>query len=117
MKEGSNNDGENWAVGMALTYLKENGYSVLPTHLFTDSRVTLGQVESGWRFKKNKHVIHALHSLRAEFPLLQIFKVPAHCSIEGNEEADALADEGSSRSPPSQDPLLFSYTIHSITTT
>jgi hypothetical protein len=71
----------------------------------------LGVLESGWNFKTNKVALHALQALRAEFSSLSIYKVPAHCGIEGNEEADTLANVGTSLSPPLISPRLFAYLV------
>jgi ribonuclease HI len=110
---GSNNRGEAWAVGMGLQYLEEKGHVSDQIDLFTDSKITLGQLESGWKFKTNKKALHALQKIRARFKCLSIYKVPAHCNIEGNEEADVLAELGSSLSPPDVSPELFSYSLRS----
>ena len=109
LNEGSNNTGEAWAIGMALTYLKQQKCLDSHIQLFTDSQITLGQLESGWRLKTNKKALHALQALRSEFSFLSLYKVPAHCGIHGNEEADTLANKGTSLSPPSTSPALFTY--------
>jgi ribonuclease HI len=109
--EGTNNVGEAWAIGMALSFLKENSRVGEQIHLFTDSRITLGQLESGWRFKTNKCALHSLQALRKEFPDLSLYKVPAHVGVVENEEADTLANEGSSQSPPPSAPDLFHYIL------
>jgi ribonuclease HI len=113
LPEGTNNYGEAWAIGMALAYLRDHGHSNDEIILFTDSRVTLGQLESGWKFRTNKANIHALQAIRAGFTILLIYKVPAHCGIEENEEADTLANVGSSLSPPLLTPDRFEYEVQS----
>ena len=111
LPEGTNNVGEAWAIGMALSFLQDNSRLEEEIHLFTDSRITLGQLESGWKFRTNKIALHALQALRKKFPDLSLFKVPAHVGVVENEEADTLANEGSSQSPPPTASKLFHYLL------
>ena len=94
---------------MAITYLFDQGLENRNCSFFTDSKITLGQLESGWKIRTNKKSLFALKSLRATLPNSLFLKVPAHIGVMGNEKADSLANHGSARSPPPAHSTLFSY--------
>ncbi len=91
----TNNVGELSAIGLALDLLDEAGVAVdVPVALFTDSKYTNGVLCMGWKAKANKELILGLRGRLKGRPGAEIHWVAGHVGIEGNERADALANDG-----------------------
>ena len=91
----TNNVGELYAIGLALDLLDEAGVpGVSPVALFTDSKYTNGVLCMGWKAKANRDLILGLRTRLGERPGAEIHWVAGHVGVEGNERADALANDG-----------------------
>lgn len=91
----TNNVGELAAIGLALDLLDEAEVPTdAPVALFTDSKYTNGVLCMGWKAKANTDLIMGLRRRLRARPGAQIHWVAGHVGIEGNERADALANDG-----------------------
>ena len=91
----TNNVGELTAIGLALDLLEEAEIpSDTPVALFTDSKYTNGVLCMGWKAKANRELILGLRERLKGRPGAVIHWVAGHVGIEGNERADALANDG-----------------------
>ena len=91
----TNNVGELYAIGLALDLLDEAGVpETSPVALFTDSKYTHGVLCKGWKAKANRDLILGLRDRLGQRPAAEIHWVAGHVGVEGNERADALANQG-----------------------
>jgi ribonuclease HI len=88
---GTNNIAELTAILRALEALREDEHE-RPIHLYTDSAWSLGVLIGGWNAKTNLELIEAIRTKSAPFSGLEMLKIKGHAGIEGNEEADRLAN-------------------------
>jgi len=93
--EATNNIAELMAIDLALTLLDD---SELPADhsvaLLSDSSYANGVLCRGWKAKKNRELIMGLRERLGRRPGVTVYWVAGHAGIEGNERADALANEG-----------------------
>ena len=97
----TNNYGELWGIGMALSLFLAHSQPHDTLHSLTDSAHASIAITKRNRPKANCALVRAVHKLyhRAlQDRHVHIEWVPAHVGIEGNERADGLADEGSRQS-------------------
>jgi ribonuclease HI len=93
--EATNNIAELMAIDLALNLLDE--VELPPAHpvaLLSDSAYANGVLCRGWKAKKNRELIVGLREKLGRRPGLTVYWVAGHAGIEGNECADALANEG-----------------------
>ncbi|MCB9681288.1 MAG: reverse transcriptase-like protein [Alphaproteobacteria bacterium] len=91
----TNNVAELTAVGIALDLLDEAGVAPdAPVALLTDSSYGHGVLCKGWKAKANTELITGLRARLKRRPGLTVYWVAGHAGIDGNEAADALANDG-----------------------
>lgn len=91
----TNNIGELTAIGVALQLLDEA--EVPPDArvvVLTDSSYSHGVLVKGWKAKANASLIAELREALQARPGVEIHWVAGHVGIDGNEEADRLANRG-----------------------
>jgi ribonuclease HI len=62
--------------------------------VFTDSAYAHGVLVEGWKAKANQELIADIKERLAGFENLELYWIAGHVGTEGNERADALANEG-----------------------
>jgi ribonuclease HI len=93
--EATNNIAELMAIDLALSLLDEVELPLAhPVALLSDSAYANGVLCRGWKAKKNRELIVGLREKLGRRPGLTVYWVAGHAGIEGNECADALANEG-----------------------
>lgn len=91
----TNNVGELTAVGLALDALEEAEVPPeAPVALFTDSQYSNGVLCQGWKAKANRELILGLRVRIEARPGLTVHWIAGHVGVDGNERADALANDG-----------------------
>lgn len=91
----TNNIAELTAIDLALDLLDERGIpDDAKVAVFTDSSYAHGVLARGWKAKKNPELVQRVKSRLAARPKLALHWIAGHVGIEGNERADALANEG-----------------------
>ncbi|MEQ1567774.1 MAG: RNase H family protein [Myxococcota bacterium] len=91
----TNNVAELTAVALVLDLLDEAELPPdAPAVLFSDSSYADGVLCRGWKAKANTELILGLRARLAARPGLRLEWVAGHVGIEGNERADALANDG-----------------------
>ena len=100
----SNNEAELFAIGAAveaITMARRHGMAAAQrAYVMTDSNYSLGRLQDEEHEDDNgllRDVRRAVTECRQQGPLSLIW-VPGHVGVEGNERADALADEGATAS-------------------
>lgn len=94
---GSNNFGELWAIGMALQYYIDKGY----THdivIASDSEWAIGKLSKGFGSRQGEHddAIKSIKRLMTSIVApIEFIWVHAHSGLKQNEVADKLAKKGS----------------------
>ena len=91
----TNNVAELTAIALVLDILRDAKVA-LHTHvaIFSDSSYANGVLVKGWKAKANQELIADLRARLGKWPKLEIIWVAGHAGVEGNERADALANEG-----------------------
>ena len=107
--EGTNNLGELWAIGMAVTYAHQRIAKGLqpPTCglILSDSKYAQGCLSLHWKATTNLKLVEAILQIMHNSPTKWIIEwTPGHAAVQGNEEADAAADKGSARSKAGHGP-------------
>jgi ribonuclease HI len=97
----TNNYGELWGIGMALSLFLTHSQPNDTLHSLTDSAHASLAITKHQQPKANRALVRAVrklyyHALKDRH--VHIEWVPAHVGIEGNERADGLADEGARQS-------------------
>jgi ribonuclease HI/exonuclease III len=97
----TNNFGEVWGIGAALSLFLTHSQPNDTLHSLTDSAHASIAITKHQHPKSNRALVHAVrktyyHTLKDRH--VYIHWVPAHVGIEGNERADGLADEGARQS-------------------
>jgi ribonuclease HI len=97
----TNNYGELWGIGMALSLFLTHSQPNDTLHSLTDSAHASIAITKHHHPKANRALVRAVrklyyHALKDRH--VHIEWVPAHVGIEGNERADGLADEGARQS-------------------
>jgi ribonuclease HI len=91
----TNNIAELTAVAAALDLLEEASVPVdAPVALLTDSEYTNGVLCKGWKAKANRELILDLRKRLSGRPGVTVYWVAGHAGVDGNEQADALANAG-----------------------
>lgn len=91
----TNNVGELTAVGCALDLLDAAGVEPrAPVAVFTDSSYAHGVLSRGWKAKANTELIRDLKVRLKARPGVALHWIAAHVGTAGNEQADALAEQG-----------------------
>ena len=91
---GTNNIAEINAVIDALELLqKEQIPASTPIVVCTDSSYVQGLLEKGWKAKANVELVQKMKSLTKNFTSLKVRWVAGHAGIDGNDKADALANQ------------------------
>jgi ribonuclease HI len=104
---GSNNIGELWAIGMAIAFISDQGWSN-DVVICTDSEYSIGVLSLGHQPKTLIPLITKIQSIMAKANYKCSFIwVPGHSDIEGNEIADRLAGKGTTISTSRALPALF----------
>jgi ribonuclease HI len=102
---GTNNEGEVWAIGMALAFLRR--FPDLEVHFFSDSEYALKGVK-GFRSRGSLPIhlwLRLIKShLRKRPGKVGFHWVPGHLGIDGNEKADLLAKKGATASQDGKPP-------------
>lgn len=94
----TNNVGELSAIGLAVDLLDEAGFPVdSQAEICTDSKYTFGLLELGWKAKSNASLVAKLRR-QLKGRKVRLHWVAGHVGIAENERADALANEGVSKS-------------------
>jgi ribonuclease HI len=111
MGTGSNNEGEVWAIGMALAFLRRFP-DLTEAHFLSDSEYALKGVK-GFRSRGSLPIHLWLRLIKSHLrrrPGKVFFHwVPGHLGIDGNEKADVLAKKGAKASlegRPRPEPLF-----------
>jgi ribonuclease HI len=97
----TNNYGELWGIGMALSLFLTHSQPNDTLHSLTDSAHASIAITKHGHPKSNCVLVRAvrkLYYLTIKDRHVHIHWVPAHVGIEGNERADGLADEGARQS-------------------
>jgi ribonuclease HI len=102
----TNNVGEMWAIGMALLFIRKdvifgNLSETRPIYILSDSLVARNAINNGTAVQKQlRAMITRIRELADTFEPKRpkIYWVPGHSGVIGNEIADSLATEASSRS-------------------
>ena len=90
----TNNVGELTAVGLALDLCDEAGVADgVSVEVLTDSKYTHGVLTKGWKAKANAELIASLKA-RIKKRTVRLHWIAGHAGIDGNERADALANQG-----------------------
>ena len=93
--QGTNNVAELEAIGLALDVLDQAEVPLdAPVAILSDSDYTSGVLIRGWKAKKNRELILGLRERLRERPGVALHWVAGHVGLPGNEQADALANEG-----------------------
>ena len=87
-KDSTNNIAELWAIKEALEAITD---PELPVYIHTDSTYAMGVLSQGWKARANQELVAEIREITTAFSDLHFVKVPAHCGVEDNERADALA--------------------------
>ena len=82
-------------------------------HIFSDSQSTLQKVENDYTKSKLTLETNVLLNRICSKNIVELCKVQAHNGITGNEQADKLAKEGSSKLPIGPEPLI-GFTMNNI---
>ena len=94
----TNNVGELWAIGMALSFLLDQPTPPKKVALFTDSDTSLGLINRLVFSADLEHLVGAIRpliaQLKAKGTLFFPRWIPGHAGIPGNELADRCADHG-----------------------
>ena len=91
----TNNIAELTAIELVLDILDEEDVpSEAAVLLLSDSSYSNGVLCRGWKAKANRELILSLRERLKKRPGVKIQWVAGHAGIEGNERADALANEG-----------------------
>ncbi len=91
----TNNVGELTAVGLALDALDHAEWPAdAPVALFSDSKYANGVLTQGWKAKANRELILGLRERLSARPGLDFHWIAGHVGVDGNERADALANDG-----------------------
>ena len=108
MGHSTNNAGELWAIGMALTFINDqprlkNMACLSPIFVLTDSLFAINAINKGYtKVPALKPVVKLLHALLDNMPSYfrkpKLYWVPGHAGVMGNEAADSLATMASSKS-------------------
>lgn len=88
--DATNNIAELTAIKIALREIKDPR---LPVNLYTDSAYCQKTLSGSWKPKKNRKLIEEIRKEMTRFSGLNLVKVEGHKGIEGNEEADRLAQQ------------------------
>jgi ribonuclease HI len=102
----SNNIGDIYAIGMALTYFRANYATQFDSiHIFTDSHYASESIRGRYSPKTNREIIHeaselylSFHSPTKSRSRAQIHWTPTQVGIRGNERAEEIANIGSAES-------------------
>jgi ribonuclease HI len=104
----TNNAGELWAIGMALSFIKDRPrLKVLaclsPIYVLTDSLFAINAISKGYtKVPALKPVVKLLRELLDNMPGYnkkpKLYWIPGHAGVMGNETADSLATSASSKS-------------------
>lgn len=93
--QATNNVAELTAVALALDVLEEAEVAAdAPVALLTDSDYTHGVLMRGWKAKANRELILGLRDRLGNRPGVVLHWVAGHVGLAGNEQADALANQG-----------------------
>lgn len=91
----TNNVAELTAIELALELLDERKVpATAKGAIFTDSAYAHGVLARGWKAKANAQLVERVRSMLEARPDLELHWIAGHVGIEGNERADALANEG-----------------------
>ena len=94
---GTNNIGELYAIGMAISTFIKSSQEGSFLHILTDSKISKLLIEHDAKATKNTKLVAAVrriyHFARTKRSV-RIHWLPAHVGITGNENADSLADDG-----------------------
>ena len=93
----TNNYGELWGIGMALSLFLTHSQPGDTLHSLTDSAHAAIAITKHHKPNTNRALVHAVRKLYYHALIdrhVHIEWVPAHVGIDGNERADGLADEG-----------------------
>lgn len=101
-KNTTNNRMELKACIEGLRAIKDKSY---PVEIYMDSQYVVSGMTSWvntwiikkWKGVKNLDLWQELYDLSQTFPNLTFYKVAGHCSVIGNEKADALANKAMDR--------------------
>ena len=88
--DATNNIAELMAIRIALQEIKDPR---LPVNIYTDSAYCQQTLTGSWKPKKNKELIEQIKKEMTCFSNLNLIKVAGHKGIEGNEEANQLAQQ------------------------
>lgn len=89
----TNNIAELTAIDLALDQLEREDTS-LPIAVLTDSSYSIGVLVKGWKAKANQELVARIRERVGRMPGITFHWVAGHVGTEGNERADALANEG-----------------------
>lgn len=90
--QGTNNQGELSAIGLALDLVEQLGFHG-PVHVLTDSDYSRGVLAQGWKAKANVELIAGLKA-RLKARRVTLHWVAGHVGLPENERADQLANLG-----------------------
>ncbi len=91
----TNNVAELSAVSLGLDLLEDSGISKsTPVSILTDSKYAHGVLMLSWKAQANRELILDLRQRLKAWPNVSIRWVAGHVGVEGNERADALANDG-----------------------
>jgi len=98
---GTNNVGELWAIGAGLEWLRLHGESGVTAHFFSDSRHALDLVTARSRPTQDVDLVHVIRQAAVDHEHIRHVRyrwVAGHCGLQGNDDADALANRGTTGS-------------------
>lgn len=91
----TNNIAELTGIALAMQLLDQHDVNRdAPGIVLTDSAYVHGVLARGWKAKANQALVADLKTSLSERPRLTLHWIAGHVGIEGNERADALANQG-----------------------
>ena len=112
---GTNNFGEAWAIGMAISYLLTSSQAS-PSRfcvILSDSQVCVNALRKGFcHDPKLNYLFQKIFSMLSDAPfVVKPCWIPGHAGVPGNDEADRLAGLGSenfTKDCPPPEPFFYS---------
>ena len=105
-KHSTNYKAEAEALRLAAEIVTNNKDNTNPRVAFFSDALSVIQALQNHKNKELNELASAMHNAQQAFEKIVIQWIPSHCDIQGNEEADRLAKEGS-RMPQENQPVTY----------